>query len=88
MLELAVHTVGGVIKPGDTVADIVPEKDPLILEALVHPRDIDRLNDATPARIRFTSFNSKTTPELNGHVTSIAADQTIQAENAPPMFRA
>ena len=87
VLNLLAHTVGGVIKPGDTLANIVPDKDPLVVEAFVSPREIDRIRDGMPARIRFTAFNSKTTPELNGTVVNISADHTLMAENAPPGFK-
>ncbi|MDO9384159.1 MAG: HlyD family efflux transporter periplasmic adaptor subunit [Hyphomicrobiaceae bacterium] len=87
VLNLLVHTVGGVIKPGDTLANIVPDKDPLVVEAFVSPREIDRVRDGMPARIRFTAFNSKTPPELNGTVVDISADHTMMAENAPPGFK-
>lgn len=87
ILNLQAHTVGGVIKPGDTLANIVPDKDPLVVEAFVSPREIDRIRDGMPARVRFTAFNSKTTPELNGTVVNISADHTMMAENAPPGFK-
>lgn len=59
VLNLAVHTVGGVVRSGDALANIVPQEDPLIVEALVSPREIDRISNGMPARVRFTAFNSR-----------------------------
>jgi HlyD family secretion protein len=74
--ELAVHTVGGVIGPGETIMLIVPENDALRIEAKISPNDIDELYPDQPALLRFSAFNLRTTPELNGTISWIAADQT------------
>ena len=87
ILELAVHTVGGVIGSGDTLAYIIPDNDELVVDAQVPPRQIDRVHSGAPARIRFTSFDRTTTPELAGRVAWISADQAVSAENRPPTFK-
>ena len=74
--ELAVHTVGGVIKPGETIMLIVPDSDVLSVQAKVSPNDIDELRPDQPAILRFSAFNLRTTPELNGTISWISADQT------------
>jgi HlyD family secretion protein len=74
--ELAVHTVGGVIKPGETIMLIVPDSDVLSVQAKVSPNDIDELHPDQPAILRFSAFNLRTTPELNGTISWISADQT------------
>lgn len=72
--QLQVHTVGGVITPGAAIMNIVPERDTLVIEAKVSPIDIDQIHADQPARVRFSAFNSRTTPELNGSIFRIAAD--------------
>ena len=74
--ELAVHTVGGVIASGETIMLIVPENAALSIQAKVSPGDIDELRPGQPALLRFSTFNLRTTPELNGKVSWIAPDQT------------
>ncbi len=74
--QLDVHTVGGVITPGQQIMLIVPEADKLIVEAKVQPQDIDSLRIGQNAVLRFTAFNLRTTPELNGVVTVVSADTT------------
>ena len=72
--ELAVHTRGGVISPGEQIMLIVPNADSLVAEVRVAPQDIDRLQTGQAAGLRFPSFDQRTTPELNGRVVRIAAD--------------
>ena len=71
-----VHTVGGVITAGDAIMLIVPESDNLQVEAKVDPKDIDQLSLGQKVVLRFSAFNQRTTPELNGTVSRIAADTT------------
>ncbi|NTF10278.1 HlyD family type I secretion periplasmic adaptor subunit [Agrobacterium rubi] len=72
--ELAVHTVGGVISPGEVIMSIVPEQDALALEVQIAPKDIDQISLGHAARLRMSAFNQRTTPQLTAHVTRIAAD--------------
>jgi HlyD family secretion protein len=74
VLQLAVHTVGGVINAGDVIMQIVPQADDLAVEAKVPPQEIDQLRIGQPAGLRFTAFNQRTTPEINGTVDRISAD--------------
>jgi HlyD family secretion protein len=74
--QLDVHTVGGVVQAGTPLMLIVPEADKLIVEAKVQPQDIDQLRVGQAAVLRFSAFNSRTTPELNGQVSVISADVT------------
>jgi HlyD family secretion protein len=74
--ELAVHTVGGVISPAYTIMLIVPSSDRLALEAQIQPQDIDQIRLGQRTVLRMSAFNQRTTPELNGEVSRIAADLT------------
>jgi len=74
--QLDVHTVGGVVSAGQQIMLIVPGADKLIVEAKVQPQDIDQVRIGQAAVLRFTNFNSRTTPEVNGEVTLVSADVT------------
>ncbi len=74
--QLAVHTIGGVIAAGDPIMLIVPDTDALTVEVKIAPRDIDQLYVGQVASLRFTAFNQRTTPEIDGNVTLISADIT------------
>ena len=71
---LQVHTVGGVIKPGQELLHIVPSDAKLIIEARVNPADIDQVALNQPVSITLSSFNQRSTPQLNGKVTNVSAD--------------
>ncbi|HEX4828220.1 MAG TPA: HlyD family type I secretion periplasmic adaptor subunit [Xanthobacteraceae bacterium] len=74
VFQLAVHTVGGVITAGDPIMLVVPEADNLSVEVKVNPQDIDQLQLNQKAILRFSAFNARTTPEIEGIVTRISAD--------------
>ena len=76
VFQSTVNTVGGVIGAGDTVMLIVPESDTLLAEAKVEPKDIDQVQFGQPVVLRFSAFNIRTTPEINGTVVRVAADTT------------
>jgi HlyD family type I secretion membrane fusion protein len=75
--ELSVHTVNGIIAPKETLMSIVPESAELIVEAGIAPIDIDQAMAGQPARMRFTAFNQRTTPEVTGSVETIGAAATM-----------
>jgi membrane fusion protein, type I secretion system len=74
--QLNVHTVGGVIRAGDTVMEIVPDSDNLEVEAHVQPKDIDHVRKGQEAFVRFSAFNQRTTPQVSGQVIFVSADIT------------
>jgi HlyD family secretion protein len=74
IFQSTANTVGGVITAGDPVMLIVPEADSLLVEAKVEPRDIDQVQIGQPVVLRFSAFNMRTTPELNGTVVRVGAD--------------
>ena len=76
-----VHTVGGVVSPGEVLMQIVPEDDALQIEARLSPRDIDQVHVGQPSKIRFPAFNQRTTPEISGQVAFISADAARDAQS-------
>jgi membrane fusion protein, epimerase transport system len=70
---LQVHTIGGVVTPGNPIAEIIPYADELIIESRISPNDIDRVAVDQLAKIRFSSFNSAV-PSIEGRVIHLSAD--------------
>lgn len=84
--QLSVHTVGGVIAAGgDPLMLIVPDADELAIEVKVAPQDIDQLIVGQEAVLRLSAFNRRTTPEIKGTVSRVAAD-LIQDQKAGTAF--
>jgi HlyD family secretion protein len=86
--ELAVHTVGGVIPSGETVMLIVPTQEELVVEARLQPADIDQVATGQPVTLRFSAFNQRTTPELFGSVTTVAADLVSNPQTGESWYTA
>jgi HlyD family secretion protein len=84
--QLSVHTVGGVINPGEAIMAVVPEADDLVLLAQVRPQDIDQVQAGQMARVRFPAFNARTTPELSAEVSQVSADVTRADQNTQPFY--
>ncbi len=75
VVGLDVHTVGGVISPGQPILDIVPREDELVIEGRVAPQDIDKVTPGQAAAVRLSAFDLLTTPELTGVVFTASADR-------------
>jgi HlyD family secretion protein len=72
--QLSAHTIGGVIRPGDVIMEIVPDTDDLLVEARLQPQDIDHVRPGQKAFVRFSAFNQRVTPQLTGTVSLVSAD--------------
>jgi HlyD family secretion protein len=70
--ELNIHTVGGVISPAEVLVTLVPTNSRLKVEIRLAPVSIEQVTEGQSARLRFSSFNSRTTPELIGTVVHVS----------------
>jgi HlyD family secretion protein len=84
--QLGVHTIGGVVRAGDQIMEIVPDTDELQVEARLQPNDIDQVRRGDKAFVRFTAFNQRTTPELAGVISYVAADVSHDQQTNAPYF--
>lgn len=84
--DLTVHTQGGVVAAGETIMTIIPDQDNLLVETHVAPQDIDQVKLNQPAILRFTNFNQRTTPEIDGEVSRIGADVSRDDKSSPTYF--
>jgi len=84
VVGLTVHSAGSVVDPRAKLLDIIPQAESLLVDARVQLGDVDKVIPGMLARVRFTAFNSRTTPTVNGKVLSISADRlTDPATNVP-----
>lgn len=72
--KLYIHTVSGVIKPGENIAEIVPLEDNLIAEVKVKPSDVAFLRQGLPAMVKVTAYDFSIYGGLEGEVEQISAD--------------
>ena len=75
VVDLKVHTTGGVIKAGDPLMSIVPKDEPLVIEARLDPNDIDIVHAGLEAQVRLTPYSARSVPLLFGKVVWISADR-------------
>ena len=84
--QLSAHTIGGVIRAGDPIMELVPDADELLVETRLQPNDIDQVRPGQKAFVRFSAFNQRTTPQLSGTVSYVSAttshDQPTQIPQA------
>jgi protease secretion system membrane fusion protein len=79
VVDLATHTVGGVVKPGDRVMDIVPEQDALVVEARIPTQYVDRVTPGLRAEVRLDAYASRLRrPSVEGRVEVVSADALVE----------
>jgi adhesin transport system membrane fusion protein len=79
--RVLVNTVGGVVQPGQSVVEIVPLDDTLLLEAKVTPRDIAFLRPHQEAMVKFTAYDFSIYGGLEADVDQIGADSVIDEKD-------
>ncbi|MFC4172943.1 HlyD family type I secretion periplasmic adaptor subunit [Microvirga sp. GCM10011540] len=77
IVNMAYHTVGGVIEPSKPILDLVPYDDTLVVEARFEPRDIDVLKVGLPAEITLTPYSTRTVPPVAGRLVLVSADSLV-----------
>ena len=83
VVGLAVHTEGGVVRPGEVVMEIVPEDDRLVIEAQWPPHLIDKVHTNLESEVRFSSLGTRgQVPTLYGKVESVSADRLVDQRGA------
>ena len=75
IVGLNVHSIGGVVNPGDIIMEIVPNNEQLIVQAIVKPEDIDVVRAGQTAKVRLNAYNIRKIPPITGTVIYVAADR-------------
>ncbi|QDZ13221.1 HlyD family type I secretion periplasmic adaptor subunit [Devosia ginsengisoli] len=86
--ELNVTTLGGVISPGEALVTIVPQDAELIIEFQVAVNDIDQIAVGRQAKLRFSAFNQRTTPELTGTIIQVSAAAQYNSQTGASYYLA
>jgi HlyD family type I secretion membrane fusion protein len=86
VVNLAIHTKGAVLKPGDTVMEIVPAEDELEIEAHVRPDDADTIVRGMEAHVSFNAYKQRRLPQLTGTVSNVSADRLVDQRTGQPYF--
>ncbi|CNL42929.1 HlyD family secretion protein [Yersinia enterocolitica] len=86
VIALAQHTVGGVVSTGQTLMELVPSGQPLLVEAQLPVALIDKAMVGLPVDLNFSAFNQSTTPRLYGSVLRIGADRIQHPQTLEPYY--
>jgi HlyD family type I secretion membrane fusion protein len=86
VMDLKFTSAGSVIAPRETIADIVPALPKLVVEAQLRPEDIEQVRQGQSADVRFTAFNPRTTPPIEGRVAYVSADRLIEPTTRLPYY--
>lgn len=84
--KLEFATIGGVIPAGKTILQIVPDNDQQVVRAQVNPTDIDQVSVGRKATLRFSAFSMRTTPEIEGEVSYVATDSTVDPQTGAAYY--
>lgn len=85
-VNLGVHTEGAVVRPGETLLEIVPQGTRLEVEGHLPVNLIDKVGSHLPVDILFTAFNQSKTPRVPGEVSLISADQMVDEKTGVPYY--
>ena len=84
--QVLVNTIGGVIKPGEDLVEIVPIEDTLLVEARIRPSDVAFLRPGLPATVKVTAYDYSIYGSLPAKLEDISAD-TITDEKGEKFYR-
>ena len=88
VIGLSIFTVGGVIAPGQTLMDIVPEKSDLVVGARVSIDDADDLRVGQQAQVRFLGLHERNIPVIMGNLTRLSADSLVDDKSGEVFYTA
>lgn len=88
VMDLKVHTTGGVVKPGETLLTVVPLSENLVVEAMVRPEDVETIAPGQTARVSFPALARYNLPALDGVVDTVSADRLVEERSGAPYFAA
>ncbi|WP_318480617.1 HlyD family type I secretion periplasmic adaptor subunit [Photobacterium leiognathi] len=85
--DILVRSLGGVVKPGEPIMELVPNDSKLIVEARISPQDIAFVSKGLEATIKFTAYDFVVYGGRKGTVTYVSAD-ALQTEDGTAYYRA
>ncbi|MGJ3230746.1 MAG: HlyD family type I secretion periplasmic adaptor subunit [Oceanicaulis sp.] len=74
VVNLQIFTVGGVIRPGDPILDIVPGEERLVIDARLSPLHVDVVAQGQEVKVVFSALDQRKLPRISGEVVSVSAD--------------
>ncbi|MEH6436536.1 HlyD family type I secretion periplasmic adaptor subunit [Massilia sp. DD77] len=86
VVGLAVFTNGGVVPPGFKMMDIVPNNAQLIVDGQLPVNLVDKVHPGLPVELIFSAFNTNKTPHIDGELTHVSADRSVDEQTGIPYY--
>lgn len=86
VMAMRVSAVGEVVGPREPILDVVPAREKLVVEARIHPQDIDSVRKDAPAEVRLSAFDSRSTPLVPAKVVFVSPDRVTAPEGGASWF--
>jgi epimerase transport system membrane fusion protein len=86
IIDLKFTSPGAVVRPGESIAEIVPADTALVLEAQIRPEEVNNVAVGQPARIKFTAFRYRNTTMVTGKVTYVSGDRFTDKASQVPYY--
>ncbi len=86
IVRLNINSKGSVVRPGETLLELLPTTNDLIVEAKMDPRQVDSIRVGQSSRLRFIALNSRSTPEVAAAVTFISPDRLVDEATQQPYY--
>ena len=86
VIDLKFTSPGAVVRPGEPIAEIVPDDARLMVEAHIRPEDVNHVHLDQRARIKFTAFKSRSTSLVTGKVTYVSGDRLVDRATNQPYY--
>lgn len=80
VIGMTVFALRSVVRAAEPILYIVPSDEALIVEAEIDTRSVDSVFEGQPARLRFSAFSARTTPDLAGKVLQVSPDAFTQEQ--------
>lgn len=86
IIDLKFTSPGAVVKPGESIAEIVPSKADLMIEAQIRPEEVNNVQVGQDARIKFTAFKYRNSTMVAGKVTYVSGDRFTDKATQQPYY--
>ena len=87
VMDVNVFTRGGVVAPGFKLMDVVPTADALVVEGQLPVNLVDKVHPGLPVQLIFAAFNTSSTPQIDGEITTVSADRLADEKSGMPYYR-
>lgn len=88
VMQLRYKTIGGVIRPGEPILDLVPTTEDLIIDARITARDIDEVHSGLPAYVMFPSYPQRSLVRIDAVVDQVSADAVPDERTGEHFYQA